>query len=154
MMLAEACEQAGKPDERLTALSEAFEVMERTGGRLYAAELYRLKGTLTPQKFQVLSSELNKVQGPKSSTTSPQILNPKSQEEAEACFLKAIEIARKSQTKSLELRATMSLVRLWRRRGKQAEARQRLADMYGWFTEGFDTQDLREAKVLLDELSP
>jgi predicted ATPase len=72
--------------------------------------------------------------------------------EAEACFHKAIEIARKQQAKSLELRAVMSLARLWQSQGKQAEARQMLAEIYGWFTEGFDTKDLQEAQALLDEL--
>jgi predicted ATPase len=73
--------------------------------------------------------------------------------EAEACFRKAIAIAQKQQAKSLELRAVMSLARLWRQQGKQAEARQMLAEIYGWFTEGFDTKDLQEAKVLLEEFA-
>jgi predicted ATPase len=72
--------------------------------------------------------------------------------EAEDCFLKAIEIARRQQAKSWELRATMSLARLWQSQGKHAEARQMLADIYSWFTEGFDTRDLQEAKALLEEL--
>jgi adenylate cyclase len=75
------------------------------------------------------------------------------EKEAEKCFLKAIEIARKQSAKSLELRATMSLVRLWRTQGKAAEARAMLAEIYGWFTEGFDTADLKDAKALLEELS-
>jgi predicted ATPase len=75
------------------------------------------------------------------------------EKEAEACFLKAIEISRQQQAKSLELRATMSLARLWKTQGKQKEARKMLAEIYGWFTEGFDTKDLQEAKALLDELS-
>jgi len=74
-------------------------------------------------------------------------------EEAETCFLKAIEVARKQQAKSLELRAVTSLSRLWQRQGKKDEARQMLAEIYGWFTEGFDTKDLQEAKALLEELS-
>jgi predicted ATPase len=73
--------------------------------------------------------------------------------EAEACFHKAIEIARRQGAKSLELRAVMSLVRLWKEQGKKEEARQRLAEIYSWFTEGFDTADLQEAKALLEELS-
>ena len=68
------------------------------------------------------------------------------------CFLKAIEIARRQSAKSLELRAVMSLSRLWQQRGKKDEARQLLAEIYGWFTEGFDTKDLQEAKALLEEL--
>jgi predicted ATPase len=72
--------------------------------------------------------------------------------EAEACFHKAIEIAHRKQAKSLELRAVMSLSRLWQRQGKREEARKMLAEVYGWFTEGFDTADLKEAKALLEEL--
>jgi ATPase subunit of ABC transporter with duplicated ATPase domains len=75
-----------------------------------------------------------------------------SESEAEACFLKAIDIARKQQAKSWELRAVMSLVRLWQKQGKKTRARKLLADIYGWFTEGFDTKDLQEAKALLGEL--
>jgi predicted ATPase len=74
------------------------------------------------------------------------------QAEAESCFRQALEIARRQGAKSLELRAAMSLSRLWQRQGKRAEARQLLAEVYGWFTEGFDTPDLQEAKVLLEEL--
>src|SRR5437899_12006641 len=74
-------------------------------------------------------------------------------EEAEAYFLKAIEIARRQQAKSLELRAVMSLSRLWQSQGKREEARQLLAEIYNWFTEGFDTKDLQEAKALLEELT-
>jgi len=73
--------------------------------------------------------------------------------EAEACFLKAIEIARKQQAKSLELRAVMSLARLWQQQGKTAEAHRMLSEIYGWFTEGFDTKDLQEAKALLEGVS-
>jgi len=74
------------------------------------------------------------------------------EQEAEGYFLKAIEIARRQQAKSLELRATMSLSRLWQRQGKQKEAHAMLAEIYGWFTEGFETKDLQEAKALLEEL--
>ncbi|MFQ5684203.1 MAG: hypothetical protein ACE5HC_13125 [Candidatus Binatia bacterium] len=74
-------------------------------------------------------------------------------EEAEGCFQKAIDLSRRQSAKSLELRAAMSLSRLWQRQGMQKDARQLLADIYGWFTEGFDTADLKEAKVLLDKLS-
>ncbi len=73
--------------------------------------------------------------------------------EAEACFHQALAIARRQQAKSLELRAAMSLSRLWQRQGKPVEARDLLALIYGWFTEGFNTADLREAKALLEELS-
>ena len=85
--------------------------------------------------------------------TDPRPLTPDPQGEADACFLKAIAIARKQQAKSLELRATVSLARLWQRQGRQREAHEMLAEIYGWFTEGFDTVDLQEAKALLDELA-
>lgn len=75
------------------------------------------------------------------------------EEEAEACFHKAIEIARRQGAKSLELRAVMSLARLWQKQGKKEEAHKMLAEIYNWFTEGFDTADLKEAKTLLEELS-
>ena len=71
--------------------------------------------------------------------------------EAEECFLKAIDIARKQQAKSLELRATTSLARLWQQQGKTKQAHKKLAEIYHWFTEGFDTKDLQEAKALMEE---
>lgn len=73
--------------------------------------------------------------------------------EAENCFWQAIEVARRQEAKSLELRAVMSLSQLWQRQGKQEEARRMLTEIYDWFTEGFDTADLREAKTLLEELA-
>jgi len=73
--------------------------------------------------------------------------------EAESCFYQALDVARRQQAKSWELRAAMSLSRLWQQQGKQAEARALLAPIYGWFTEGFDTADLQEAKALLDALA-
>ena len=78
--------------------------------------------------------------------------HPPGEKEAEDCFLRAIDIARKQQAKSLELRAATSLARLWQRQGKCAEARALLAPIYGWFTEGFGTADLQEARTLLEEL--
>ena len=78
--------------------------------------------------------------------------HPTREAEAEECFWKAIEIARRQQAKSPELRAVMSLARLWQQQGKEEEAWQMLAEIYGWFTEGFDTKDLQEAKALLDTL--
>ncbi len=73
--------------------------------------------------------------------------------EAEACFRQAIDVAQRQSAKSLELRAVVSLSRLWQSQGKKDEARQLLAEIYGWFTEGFDTADLKEAKALLDTLN-
>ena len=102
------------------------------------------KSKTSRKKLPVVSSQL--------SVPSPQPLAPSTQA-AEACFHKAIEIARQQEAKSLELRAVMSLSRLWQHQGKRQEAHQMLAEIYGWFTEGFDTKDLQEAKVLLEELS-
>ncbi len=137
-LLAEAYGKGGQAEEGLSALSEALAVVDKTGERYYEAELYRLKGELT-LKSEVKTSQ-NKSQASLES-------------EAEECFLKAIEIARRQQAKSWELRAVISLARLWQQQGKKAEARQMLAEIYGWFTEGFDTADLQEAKALLDELA-
>jgi predicted ATPase len=109
---------------------------------MWEAELYRLKGEL------LLAQEVKKQ---KSDPPNPQILTPSTQK-AEACFLKSFEVAREQQAKSLELRAVMSLARLWQQQGKSTEAHEMLAAIYSWFTEGFDTQDLQEAKALLEEL--
>ena len=136
-LLAEAHGHMGQREEGLTLLAEALAAAHRTGERWCEAELYRLKGKLTLQST---------VQGTTSTVQSPKA-------EAEGCFQKAIEIARRQQAKSLELRAAMSLSRLWQQQGKRTEARDLLAPVYGWFTEGFDTADLQEAKALLDELS-
>ena len=108
-------------------------MVDNSGERFYEAELYRLKGELTLQASgQSLEFRTN---------------------EAEACFHKAIEIARKQHAKSLELRATVSLARLWQQQGKTAVAQRMLSEIYHWFTEGFDTRDLQEAKALLEELT-
>ena len=93
------------------------------------AELHRLKGELLLKR------------------------SPQNSSNAETSYKKALEVARSQQAKSLELRAAMSLSRLWQQQGKKREARHLLAEIYGWFTEGFDTADLKEAKALLDELS-
>jgi len=142
----EAYRRRERLEEGFKTLAEAFAVIHKTGERVYEAELYRLKGELVLQSG---------VRGPESENPSPQHPTPSTQAEAEAeaCFLKAIEIARRQQAKSLELRATMSLARLWQQQGRKKEAHQMLAEIYGWFTEGFDTKDLQEAKVLLEELS-
>jgi predicted ATPase len=113
----------------LTVLTEALVHVEHTGERYYEAELYRLKGALLLQQ----SSD--------------------NQTDAENCFHHALEIAQSQQAKSWELRATTSLARLWQQQGKREEARQILGDVYGWFTEGFETADLKDAKALLDALA-
>jgi predicted ATPase len=142
-LLAEACGRIGQAEEGLALLAEALAVVDKTREGMHEAELYRLKGELTLQ---------SSIQRLASSVQTPQSAFRNLQSEAEACFHKAIEIARKQQAKSLELRAVMSLSRLWQRQGKKVEARQMLAEIYGWFTEGFDTKDLQEAKALLDSL--
>ncbi len=155
VLLAEAYGKAGQVEEGLAVLAEALTLVDKTGERFYEAELYRLKGTLTLQSKTSLEQVSGESQTRQDQSENPkaQSLNPKSQEEAEACFLKAIEIAQRQQAKSLELRATMSLSRLWQKQGKQKEAHQMLSEIYGWFTEGFETKDLQEAKALLKELT-
>jgi hypothetical protein len=139
--------------EGLTTLAEALAVVERTEERWWEAELYQLKGQLTLQ-FQTSPKQVqgkSQISRANFKDTDPRSLfsNP----QAKACFLKAIEIAQKQQAKSWELRAATSLARLWQRQGKRKEAHDLLAEIYGWFTEGFDTKDLQEAKTLLEELT-
>jgi predicted ATPase len=131
-LLAEAYGNAGQAEDGLTTLEEAFALLQNDGERFYAAELYRLKGELLQ----------NAVDGMQSTAWTP-----------ETCFQRAIEAARGQQAKSLELRAATNLARLWQSQGKRDEARELLGGVYGWFTEGFDTADLIDAKTLLDELS-
>jgi class 3 adenylate cyclase/predicted ATPase len=126
--LIEAYNKLEQPEEGLTALAKAQALVEKTGERYYEAELERLKG-------EVLLAQ-----------------SPDDPAEAEACFHNALEIARRQQAKSLELRAAMSLARLWQRQGKEGDARQLLNDVYTWFTEGLATLDLRDARDLLNEL--
>ncbi len=140
-LLAEAYGKGGQAEEGLSVLAQALATVNKTGERFYEAELYRLKGELSLQSKQVETSQ------DKSAVKT----NPEA--EAEECFCKAIEIARRQSAKAWELRAVMSLSRLWQRQGKKAEARQLLMEIYNWFTEGFDTKDLQEAKALLEELS-
>jgi predicted ATPase len=158
-LLAEMYGEVGQTEEGLTVLAEALAHIEKTGERYYEAELYRLKGQLTLQKLSVASSQLSEksrvgsahhdVTGVEAGTVGG--AHP-TEEEAEACFLKALDVARQQQAKSLELRAATSLARLWRQQGKTAEARALLTPVYSWFTEGFDTKDLQEAKALIEEL--
>jgi hypothetical protein len=143
-------------------LAEALDTVDTTGEHFSEAELYRLKGQLTLQKFNVSGSKFqvaksrvgiahHEVTVAEAGTVGG--AHPTGEEEAEACFQKAIAIARQQQAKSLELRAVMNLSRLWQQQGKKEGARQLLAEIYGWFTEGFDTKDLQEAKTLLTELT-
>jgi class 3 adenylate cyclase/predicted ATPase len=147
---AEVYGKIGQREAGLAALAEALALMQRTGGQWYEAELYRLQGQLTLQSQASLGQV--KTSQDKSEDTGPRPLAPDPQGEAEAYFHKAVEIARKQQAKSWELRASTSLARLWQQQGKKDKARQMLAEIDGWFTEGFDTKDLQEAKALLAEL--
>jgi len=128
-LLAEVQGKVGRAAEGLHGLAEALTLVNKTGERFYEAEMHRLQGELLLQRAA-----------------------PETQQ-AEACFHQALAIARHQEAKSLELRAAMSLSRLWQRQGKLAKACQLLAGVYGWFTEGFDTADLQEAKALLGELT-
>jgi predicted ATPase len=137
--LALAYGNMGQPDKGLALIAEALDTLDKTGKRIDEAGLYRRKGEL------LLSREglEDRTKGGRRELAA----------EAEACFHQALTIARRQQAKTLELRAAMSLARLWQRQGKRAEAHEVLAPIYGWFTEGFDTADLQEAKALLGELS-
>jgi class 3 adenylate cyclase/predicted ATPase len=128
-MLAEACLGAGRLNEGLAALTDALTAVDENDNRSWEAETHRLKGEL------LLRQDSSK------------------HAEARGCFERAIEIARQQSSRSLELRATVSLARLLAQQDRRDEARTMLADIYGWFTEGFDTVDLKEAKALLDELN-
>jgi predicted ATPase len=127
-LLAEAYGEAERAEEGLNVLREAFSFVDKKSERWWEAELYRLRGELL--------LKLN--------DTGP---------ESEEILRKAIEIARRQSAKSLELRAVTSLCRLLQKQGKKEEAVQMLAETYNWFTEGFDTTDLKEAQALLGELS-
>jgi predicted ATPase len=128
-LLAEVYQKAGQIDTGFNTLAEALTRVEKMGTHFYEAEIHRLKGELLLQQ------------------------SPDNQPEAESCFQHAITIAQHQSAKSWELRASTSLARLWRSQGKRAEARELLEPVYSWFTEGFDTADLRDAKALLDELA-
>jgi predicted ATPase len=128
-LLAESLAKAGQIEEGLGVLTEALSLMHGTGTLFHAAELHRLRGEL------LLRQEPAEIRC----------------HEAEACFRRALTVARRQRAKSLELRAAMSLSRLYRQQGRPAQARPLLAEAYGWFREGFDTPDLKEAKALLQE---
>jgi tetratricopeptide (TPR) repeat protein len=142
--LAEAYRNIGQAAEGLSALAEALAFVRTTDEYAWEAELYRLKGELLLQSG---------VQGLESGVLTPDSRPWTRDAEAEACFRQALEIARRQQARSLELRAAMSLSRLWQQHGKRAEAYALLAEIHGWFSERFDTADLREAKALLEALA-
>ena len=128
-LLAEAAAQAGEPDEGIHRLNEAQTLLENTGECWWETEVHRLHGELLWRHARADASQ------------------------AETRFLQALAVARRQQAKSLELRAATSLARLWQQQGRRAEAHQLLAESYGWFTEGFDTADLQEARALLQALA-
>ncbi len=125
--LADTLTRQGEHGAAFAAASEGLSIEEKTGHRQWEAELHRLKG--------VALSGLNRI------------------EEGESALEEALRIARRQQAKAYELRAATSLARLWGEHGRRTQARDLLAPVYGWFTEGFDTADLKQAKALLDELT-
>jgi adenylate cyclase len=128
-LLADVCKLDGQVEAGLCALDEALVVVDQMGERWYEAELYRLRGDL------LLSQSLDNAA------------------KAESCFHQSLEIARRQEAKSWELRAATSVARLWQSQGKRPESHELLEPVYGWFTEGLDTVDLQEAKALLAELA-
>src|SRR5207302_11019749 len=128
-LLAEVSAHLGHTEDGLQALAEAHTLVEAHEERWWEAEVYRLRGILLLRQ-----------------TGTPQ-------EEAETWLQRALDVARRQEAKSLELRAAMSLSRLWQQQGKRQEAHDLLAPVYDWFSEGFDTADLIEAKALLDAVA-
>jgi predicted ATPase len=161
-LLAEALSHSGQIEEGLAVLTEALQFVEQIGERVYEAELYRLYGELSLRKGKRESGQTGEEKQIAHSPIPPFALSS-----PEECFLKAIEVAQKQNAKSLELRAVMSLVRLRQQQAalsesrntqheariKLTEAHRMLSEVYNWFTEGFDTKDLQEAKSLLDALA-
>jgi predicted ATPase len=133
-LLADVCAYLGHTEDGLQALAEAHTLVEQQEERWWEAEIARLRGKLLLQQTVGVGYK------------------PTPTEAAEACFHQALDVARRQQAKSLELRAAMSLAWLWQQQGKRADAHALLAPVYGWFTEGFDTSDLQEAKTPLQEL--
>jgi predicted ATPase len=130
-LLAEVYARVDQLKEGLRLLTGALTAVDRGGERTFEAELYRLKGELLLEQGGGEVCLQN----------------------AETCFQRALEVARRQSAKSWELRAATSLSRLWERQGRKDRARDQLQEVYGWFTEGFDTPDLKEAKALLDALA-
>jgi hypothetical protein len=125
--------KVGRVGDGLSAVAEGLAVSEKNGERWFDAELYRMRGEL------LLKHDAH--------------AEPKAEDGAESCFRQALDIARAQEARWWELRTTVSLARLLTKQGRRDEARAMLAEIYGWFTEGFDTADLKDAKALLEELS-
>jgi adenylate cyclase len=132
--LAEAYGKVGQVEEGIALAAEQLARIKETGECVWEAELHRVMGSLLLRKLTAEDRNAEK--------------------EIEVCFLQALSVAGNQGAKSLELRAAMCLARLWQNVGKKAEARQVLAKVYDWFTEGFDTKDVTEAKALLQDLNP
>jgi DNA-binding NtrC family response regulator/predicted ATPase len=152
--LAEGYLELGQAEEGLSMIAEALAVVHTAGERFYEAELHRLRGELL---LIQAASGVGSGSAPAGTSRLVKadvgaINRSPSLAQAEACFQQALDMASRQQAKSLELRAATSLSRLWQQQGKRNEARELLAPIYGWFTEGFDTTDLQEAKALLGEL--
>jgi predicted ATPase len=135
-MLAEVYARDGQVEAGLDMLAEALDIVHTRGLRLWEVEVYRLRGACLLAQGS-----------PGRQTTDKQ------EEEAASCFQQGLAVARRQQPRSWELRAALSLARLWQRQGKRREAHQLLAEVSGWFTEGFDTAALQEAKALLNALA-
>jgi predicted ATPase len=127
-MIAEVYGEAGRLEDGLSAVSEGLAFVDETGERYYEAELHRLRGELLLLQHGATAAD-----------------------QADACFHRAFEIARKQEARAWELRAAMSLVRLWQGREKHANARRMLGEIYAGFSEGFDTPDLKDAQTLLEQ---
>jgi predicted ATPase len=139
-LLAEAQGQAGQLESGRTLLTEALTEVHRHGECWHEAELHRLRGVLSLRAG--VDATCSHADGDAASINSG----------VEQCFHQALMTARRQNAKSLELRAALSLAHLWQQKGNHAEARDLLAPVYAWFTEGFHTADLRDAKALLDEM--
>jgi len=156
--------ETGRLDDALSALTEALAAADQNENRFYEAETHRLKGELLLKRHVQENGNLTG-EATRSAQRSRRSPNEKSNvqiahrnadsnaAQAQNCFERAIEVARKQRAKSFELRATMSLARLLAKQGKRDEARAKLSDIFSWFTEGFDTADLKDANALLAELS-
>lgn len=159
LVQAEVCARAGQAHLGLGAMDRAQAWVERRGLRLMEAEVWRMRGELllaeegrgTTDDRRPTKDEGRRTEE-SGETASSQIGHPSPPQEAEACVQRALEVARKQGARWLELRAAVHLARLWQRQGRHDEARELLGGIYGWFTEGFDTMDLVEARMLLEKL--
>ena len=139
-LFAEALAEGGSTQRGLALLADALEAVEKTGERFYEAELYRQKGELLSRPYGEGSKLIDLARSSRSC-------------EIERCFLKAMTVAGRQQAKWFELRAATSLARFWQHQGRKEEAQTMLAESYNWFTEGLDTADLKDARLLLSQLN-